>query len=348
MYSNLKINGSAIISSLLVVFLSSVLVSGLLWRQQIQIRYIENQRLIMQARWIIRSSVNWSRLVLRSEADSSPGVTYLGGTWSTSIEKTNLSKFLSLKNNEKLTADQETYLSGSIIDAQAFFNVRNLVSSNIPGQFQINYDQVKIFEKILKLLNIDISLAKNTAIQLYSSLKYLNSHFKSLKVNLKNKKYLNSIKKNSKTLSNKSTNVPLLITSIDSLLNISGFNNDIVDKLRPFVTVLPTITKININTASAEIISSTCKNMNLAIGKVFVNKRKNMFFKNINDIYEVFNKLGIYCKKNDLNKFFDVNTNYFLVCGKIQHKRAEVNISALIWRYPKVNTTSIIWIHDRL
>jgi len=41
--------GVAIISALLVVALSAILVSGMLWREQVQIRRIENQRLLAQA-----------------------------------------------------------------------------------------------------------------------------------------------------------------------------------------------------------------------------------------------------------------------------------------------------------
>ena len=73
--------GVAIITALLVVALAAILVSGLLWRQEVQIRRIENQRLINQAQWITRSALDWTRLIIRSAADSSPSVTYLGGVW---------------------------------------------------------------------------------------------------------------------------------------------------------------------------------------------------------------------------------------------------------------------------
>ncbi|MFP4902772.1 type II secretion system minor pseudopilin GspK, partial [Paraburkholderia sp. BR14261] len=66
--------GAAIISALLVVALSAILVAGMLWRQQVQLRRIENQRLLAQAQWIARASLDWTRLVLRSEADTSAGI----------------------------------------------------------------------------------------------------------------------------------------------------------------------------------------------------------------------------------------------------------------------------------
>ena len=92
--SRAREQGAAIISALLVVALSAILVSGMLWRQQVQIRRIENQRLLSQAQWVARGALDWTRLILRSEGDTSAGITYLGGLWGVPIAKTRLSDFL--------------------------------------------------------------------------------------------------------------------------------------------------------------------------------------------------------------------------------------------------------------
>ena len=105
----------------------------MLWRQQVQIRRIENQRLLAQAQWISRSALDWTRLILRSEADTSPTVTYLGGVWGVPIAKTRLSDFLGQIGEVRAQQGAQTYLSGSIEDAQAKFNLRNLVSTPTPG-----------------------------------------------------------------------------------------------------------------------------------------------------------------------------------------------------------------------
>ncbi|NVH78510.1 general secretion pathway protein GspK, partial [Paraburkholderia sp. JPY432] len=60
----LRQRGAAIISALLVVALAAILVSGMLWRQQVQIRRIENQRLLSQAQWVARGALDWTRLIL--------------------------------------------------------------------------------------------------------------------------------------------------------------------------------------------------------------------------------------------------------------------------------------------
>lgn len=118
--------GAAIITALLVVALSAILVSGMLWRQQVQIRRIENQRVIAQAQWIARGALDWTRMVLRSEGDTAPGITYLCGIWAVPIATTKLSEFLG--KIARPSGGDDTSLSGSIEDAQAKFNLRNLVA----------------------------------------------------------------------------------------------------------------------------------------------------------------------------------------------------------------------------
>ncbi len=69
--------GAAVVTALLMVTLAVVIVSGMLWRQQVQIRSIENQRLTAQAAWIERAAVDWARLILRDDQRRS-NVDYLG------------------------------------------------------------------------------------------------------------------------------------------------------------------------------------------------------------------------------------------------------------------------------
>ncbi|MBU6487688.1 MAG: type II secretion system minor pseudopilin GspK, partial [Burkholderiales bacterium] len=141
--------GAAIISALLVVTLSAILVAGVLWRQQVQIRRIQNQRLLSQAQWVARGAVDWTRLILRSEADTAPTVTYLGGVWAVPIAKTRLSDFLGKSGDAQAAEGAQTYLSGSIEDAQAKFNLRNLVSIPAPGALQINQQETAAFARLL-------------------------------------------------------------------------------------------------------------------------------------------------------------------------------------------------------
>src|ERR1700733_13632504 len=159
-------SGVAIISALLVVALSAILVSGMLWRQQVQIRRIENQRLLSQAQWVARGALDWTRLILRSEGDTSAGITYLGGVWGVPIAKTRLSDFLGQIGEVRAAEGAGTYLSGSIEDAESKFNLRNLVSSPVPGILQLNVEQIAAFQRLLVELGLSGQLAQSTAVQL--------------------------------------------------------------------------------------------------------------------------------------------------------------------------------------
>ena len=162
--------GVAIISALLVVTLAALLVAGMLWRQSVQLRRIENQRLIDQAQWVARGALDWTRLVLRSEADSTPGVTYLGGVWAVPLARTRLSDLLGKGDGAARSEAADTYFSGSIEDAQAKFNLRNLVITGVPGPLQLNAPQLATFVRLLSLLGIDTRLGKTIALQVRAGL----------------------------------------------------------------------------------------------------------------------------------------------------------------------------------
>ncbi|WP_157639431.1 type II secretion system minor pseudopilin GspK, partial [Burkholderia ubonensis] len=163
--------GAAIITALLVVALSAILVSGMLWREQVQIRRIENQRLIAQAQWVARGALDWTRMILRSEGDTAPGITYLGGIWGVPIAKTKLSDFMGKIGVGGGDGGEDTYLSGAIEDAQAKFNLRNLVSTPAPGVLQLNAAQLQAFQRLLTTLGYDGAFAKRIALQVRAGLK---------------------------------------------------------------------------------------------------------------------------------------------------------------------------------
>jgi general secretion pathway protein K len=45
---------------------------------------------------------------------------------------------------------------------------------------------------------------------------------------------------------------------------------------------------------------------------------------------------------------FDVNSSYFLVHGSVQHERAEVDRTTLVYRDPLTHTTRVVRVQDQL
>ncbi|CAM2181295.1 general secretion pathway protein K [Paraburkholderia sacchari] len=352
--------GAAIISALLVVALAAILVSGMLWRQQVQVRRIENQRLLAQGQWIARAALDWTRLVLRSEGDTSAGVTYLGGAWGMPVAKTRLSDFLGQIGEARAEQGADTWLSGSIEDAQARFNLRNLVSASAPGALQLNLAQIQAFARLLQTLGIDGQLAKNAAVYLRAGLAHSITRFQTGAMasggtgaasnaqqvaggagggaNFTDNPGLSDADSNSAV-------APLLMTSTDALLDVPGFTPDIVARLRPFVTVLPTTTPVNMNTASAEVIAAIVQGMSLSSAQAFVARRQTVFFHNLADVQLALQGAGAGQTSVDSTQC-DVNTSYFVVHGRVQHERAVVDRTTLVWRDPLTHTTRIVRVRD--
>ncbi|WP_377702870.1 hypothetical protein [Pseudoduganella sp. UC29_71] len=64
--------GVAVITALLLTTLAVTIVASLFWQQQVQVRSMENQRLHLQTKWILRGALDWARLILQQDMISNP------------------------------------------------------------------------------------------------------------------------------------------------------------------------------------------------------------------------------------------------------------------------------------
>ncbi len=350
--------GVAIISALLVVALTAVLVSGILWRQEVQIRRIENQRLLMQAQWVARGALDWTRMILRSEGDTAPGVTYLGGIWAVPIAKTRLSDFLGRIGVTDVSGDDDTYLSGDIEDAQARFNLRNLVTATAPGVLQLNASSIATFRRLLTSLSLDPQLALRIARQMRASLRFSSTRFQMANVpgtgnapvpqgdSGENSKPDPGFEDDDSTDASRGAS-PILPISVDSLLDVNGVTPEVVERLRPFVTVLPSSTPVNLNTARAEVIAALLPGLSVSSAQSLVARRENVFFRNVGDAQLAMQATGVPNALLDPTQI-DVTSSYFIVHGHIQHGRAEIDRTSLVFRDPMTHTTRVVRIADQL
>jgi general secretion pathway protein K len=351
--------GAAIISALLVVSLAAILVAGILWRQQVQVRRIENQRLLAQAQWVARGALDWTRLILRAEADTSPTFTYLGGVWAVPIARTRLSDFLGKIGEAQAGQGEDTYISGSIEDAQGKFNLRNLVSIPAPGALQVNIAQVLAFQRLLQSLGYDGQLARRVALQVRAGLQGSATRFQSPMnaIGGGQTQQLGGIVGGNNFTDNpglqegndQSSMAALQMTSVDSLLDVPGFTPEIVARLRPFVTVLPTQTAVNMNTAPAEVIAAVVPGMSLSSAQAFVSRRETVFFRNSADVELALRGAGAPQATDAASSQvpIDVTTSYFFVHGLVQHRRAEVDRTTLVYRDPLTHATRVVRVSDQ-
>ncbi|MBN3855856.1 type II secretion system minor pseudopilin GspK [Paraburkholderia sp. Ac-20340] len=351
--------GAAIITALLVMALSAILVSGILWREQVQVRRIENQRLIGQAQWVARGALDLTRLVLHAEADTLPSVTYLGGLWSTPVARTRLSHFIGETGGDEDAMAGSTWLTGTVEDAQSRFNLRSLVANPSPGVLEVNVTQLQAFQRLLQLLGLDGKLASKTALYVRAGLSHSATRFENAGTTS-----ASSTSATSSQPQEDGANVTdnpgldddddadskvasLLMTDTDALLDIPGFTPAAVARLRPFITVLPNATPVNMNTASAEVLSAIVPEMTLAKAQAFVARRQTVFFRNMSDVSLALAAADVEGVTLD-SSLYDVNTSYFLVHGGVQHDRAEVDRTTLVWRDPLTHATRVVRVQDQL
>jgi general secretion pathway protein K len=278
-----------------------------------------------------------------------------------------LSDFLGQIGEVRAEEGAATYLSGSIDDAQAKFNLRNLVSSPAPGLLQLNVEQIQAFQRLLALLSLNSQLAQNTAVQVRNGLSQSATRFQQqtlttgspstagttagVGAGMQGGGAVGSSNFTDKPgISDDDDNpavAPLQMTSVDSLLDVPGFTPDMVERLRPFVTVLPTNTAVNMNTAPAEVIAAVVPGMSLSNAQSFVASRQTVFFHNVGDVQLALQGVGVTQLAIDPS-LFDVNSSYFFIHGRVQHERAEVDRTTLVYRDALTHTTRIVRVQDQL
>lgn len=368
-----KQRGAALITALLVVSLAAVLVSGLLWRQQVEIRRIDNQRQLLQARWLSRAAIDWTRLILRTEADTEP-VTYLGGVWNVPIAPTRLSDVLGRIGDPHADEGGQTWLSGQIEDPQAKFNLRNLVANKVGG-FAIDPLALAQLQKLLSLLGLNVETAQPIAARVRASLALSATRTQRPQTS-------NPASMAQATAANSSgapdddsgdaassgdgeasngdnapqglsgngdgaRQLPLQMHSLDALLDVPGVTPAFIARLQTFATILPVPTPLNLNSAGPEVISAAIPALSLSAAQGFVRSREQAYFVNLGDAQTRMARFMPNSSSTSLDEAnFDVSTHFFAIHERIQHDRAVVDRIALIYRDPRTHSTHIIQVSD--
>jgi general secretion pathway protein K len=149
--------GSATVTALIVVGVAAILLAGLMWRQQIQIRTLENIRDRIQVEWLERAAVDFARLVLVQDQRNSQ-FDHLGEAWALPLADGKVADFL--KNTDIPDEIATVTLQGRITDAQGQFNLTNLWDKRFTN---VNAPAVAIYARLLDALGLDKGLAQQTA-----------------------------------------------------------------------------------------------------------------------------------------------------------------------------------------
>ena len=199
------------------------------------------------------------------------------------------------------------YLSGEIRDEQAKFNLRNLAG---PGG--VNTRELAVLRRLLALVGAAEGLADPVAERVLSAVPGEGGR----------------------------KQAALGLASIDDLLGLEGIGAAIIERLRPFVTVLPQPTPVNANTAAAEVLAARFENLALTDARRLVASRDRGYFK---DRADVLNRIGE-LKLQASDAEIAVATRFFSVSGLVSYRRARLHSQALLRR--EANRVEAVWLRE--
>ena len=295
--------GLATVTALIVVGVAAVLLAGLMWRQQIQIRTLENARDRVQAQWLQRAAIDFARLILVEDQRNSQ-LDHLGEAWALPLADGKVADFL--KNTDVPDEIATVTLQGQLVDAQSQFNLTNLWDKSFKT---INPPGVQEFGRLLDALGLDKNLAQLTAQGVLQ------------------------------------TDMP--IYDLEGLLRLPTYNSGILEQLRPFVTVLPILTTVNVNTASPEVLMAAIPGLTRSAASSFVQQRAGTPLKTADELTTLLNKMGASQGVTIDASLIDVRSQFWLARSEIRMGRGIFVSSALIQRsqapLPSGNFTQVIW-----
>lgn len=309
--------GVAIITALLLTTLAITIVASLFWQQQVQVRGMENQRLQLQTKWILRGALDWARLILREDGRQSR-VDYLDEPWAIPLAETRLDQYV---ENDRSESDQtDAVLTGHILDAQALYNLGNLAREG-----KTDPAEVAAFARLLVILGLNPELATTCAGAMAAA------------------QFAADLKKPGEKPAPPPVQVKM--TQVQDLLALPGVTPEIAHILKDAVIILPEtgkLTTVNVNTASAQVLAARVAGLPQSDAAALVASRQHAYFKDTNDF-----RTRLQGRTLEVgNDKISIDTNYFIVNGKVRLNRASLEMRALVERPPYPAHTTVKWTRE--
>lgn len=256
--------GMAVISALLIVAFVTVVAASLTQRQATLLRSVQAEQARGQAHWLLRGGLDWARGVLQADAQRGP-VTHLGGDWVQPILR---SRFGS--ENPRLVGT----FSGRLHDEQAKFNLRNVVR-----QGKVSTEDVEMFGRLCAQLGIDAALASRIVQRVVMAVPRGQAQSESSERADTDSDVEGNAGDDTNVRGGRATlmlpeeaQAPM-IRVLEDLLPLDGMSADVLERLRAYVTVLPTNTALNINTAPTAVLAAAVPGLTMAQARTLVDER---------------------------------------------------------------------------
>ena len=304
--------GAALLMAMLTVALVATLAAGALWRQWRGVEVEGAERARAQSAWILSGALDWSRLILDGDLRESGLVDHLGEPWAVPLAEARLSTFLAAGQSSTDT-DREAFLSGQITDLQSRLNVMNLVTGD--GHAQSN--ALLRFARLFELLGLPA--AELGALQ------------------------RNLARAQAAMTGSAGGDAPLLPRRFEQLVWL-GLPPATLAALRPYVTLLPTqgseATRVNLNTASAQVICAAVPELDLAAAQRLVAARERGHFKDVGSALALVPLPG---GGSADTSGVAVGTQFFEVRGRLRLDQLALEEVSTVQRDPSTRQVRTLW-----
>ena len=297
--------GAAILMAMLTVTLVATFAAAAMWQQWRAVEVEAAERSRIQASWVLTGALDWARLILREDGRTAGD--HLAEPWAVPLEEARLSTFLAADRNASSSESDSdnAFLSGQIIDQQSLLNVRNLVDGN-----RVSEAGLRSFQRLFEQL----SLPQAQLTRLAESLRF------ALDTSADNRS---------------GSQAPLLPQQVGQLVWL-GLPAPTVAVLQPYITVLPTRTPVNLNTASAQVIHAAIDGLSLADAQALVAHRGSQPFRSLADASRLF--AGH--EQAFTTDAVSVASGYFEVIGRLRLDQVMVEERSLVQR-TNMNVTTL-------
>lgn len=293
-----KQSGAALLAAMLTVALVAIFAAGALWQQWRTVEVEGAERQHAQARWLLTGALDWARIILREDARAGNANTptdHLAEPWAVPLQEARLSSFLSaLPDGSGNTAEDDTLaqqvlLSGQIVDLQSRLNLTNLLVGE-----QLDAKTVIAFERLFEVLGVPPEQLRLLTRGLLAAQRQSSS--------------------NGNTSGSNSALMPQRLGQLTWL----GLSPQALQTLSPYLTVLPTRTAVNLNTASAHVLYASVPSLSMTDAQRLLEQRERQHWSSV----EAFQKaLG---QTVNLDGSHSVNSRFFEVLGRLRMPQTAV------------------------
>ncbi|HSW23783.1 MAG TPA: type II secretion system minor pseudopilin GspK [Burkholderiaceae bacterium] len=244
--SSRRSRGAALLIAMSLLVLVTTLAAGMVWQQHRAIQVEAAERSRTQSAWILNGALDWARLILREDARSNQGFTALSEPWATPLAEARLSTFLATDKDHNEDSGPDAFLSGSIVDLQSRYNLRNLVDAN-----KVVEAELLALQRLCEAAGAPTDTAPRIAEGLRAA--WAGGDAQGAAAPL----------------------VPRTVAQLQWL----GVDPAVLERLEKFIVLLPIRTTVNLNTADAEVIAAVSPGLDAGAAQALVQARQRGAYK---------------------------------------------------------------------